>query len=370
VTRSPATIAPLLLAWYDRSRRDLPWRYPPGTRADPYRIWLSEIMLQQTTVKAVIPYFETFTTRWPDVAALAAAPLDAVLAAWAGLGYYSRARNLHACAAAVVAEHGGHFPADEAALLTLPGVGPYTAAAIAAIGHGQKATPIDGNIERVVTRLYAIVEPLPGAKPRVKACAQALTPEQRAGDFAQAMMDLGATVCTPRQPSCLICPLTKPCRARVEKIAADLPRKSPKPDRPIRYGTAFVVTRRDGAVLLRRRPESGLLGGMLEVPSTDWSEVRPGDNAIRTATPVAAAFAAVPGTVVHIFTHFRLELQVVVTRLAANETLLDAADPTRCRWVPAADLPTEALPTVMLKILAAAGLTNARRSRPPVRAAG
>jgi A/G-specific adenine glycosylase len=214
----PDTVA--LLAWYDVERRELPWRYDPGVKADPYRVWLSEIMLQQTVVKAVIPYFETFTKRWPAVRDLAAASLDDVLAAWAGLGYYSRARNLHACAKAVVANHGGKFPRDEAKLRELPGIGPYTAAAIASIGHGMKATPVDGNIERVVSRLFAVATPLPKAKRELKQLAETITPDKRSGDYAQAMMDLGATVCTPRRPSCLMCPYNRTCEANAQGIQA------------------------------------------------------------------------------------------------------------------------------------------------------
>jgi A/G-specific adenine glycosylase len=235
-------------------------------------VWLSEIMLQQTTVKAVIPYFETFMARWPTVDALASAELNDVLAAWAGLGYYSRARNLHACAQEVVAQHDGHFPAVEAALRALPGIGPYTAAAIAAIAFGQPATVVDGNVERVMARLFAVEAPLPGAKAELRRLAAGLTPRKRPGDFAQAMMDLGAAVCTPRTPLCAECPLARSCAAHARGIATALPARSPKPERPVRFGAAFVAIREDGAVLLRRRPPKGLLGGMLEVPGTDWAE--------------------------------------------------------------------------------------------------
>lgn len=340
--------AELLLAWYDRARRDLPWRYPPGAKADPYRVWLSEIMLQQTTVKAVVPYFNAFTARWPSVRDLADAPLDDVLSAWAGLGYYSRARNLHAAARTVVDTFNGAFPADEAALRTLPGVGPYTAAAIAAIGFGQKATPVDGNIERVVARLFAIEEPLPKAKVALTAQARTLTPDQRAGDFAQAMMDLGATVCTPKSPSCLLCPLSAGCAARVRNIAADLPRKAAKPQRPTRYGVAFVVTRRDGAVLLRQRPADGLLGGMHEVPSTAWTEMRPGDNVVQAAAPFVVPYQTCPALVVHVFTHFRLELEVRAARVTKT------AAPADHFWAHPSDMSRYALPSVMRKVLAAA----------------
>jgi A/G-specific adenine glycosylase len=359
--RTEPPVSALLLAWYDRSRRDLPWRYAPGVKADPYRVWLSEIMLQQTTVKAVAPYFEAFTRRWPTVRDLAAAPLDDLLAAWAGLGYYARARNMHACAGVVAHEHAGRFPADEAALLALPGVGPYTAAAIAAIGHGLKATPVDGNVERVVSRLFAVRAPLPAAKALLREHAQALTPDLRAGDFAQAMMDLGATVCTPKSPSCLICPISDRCAARALDIAADLPAKAAKPERPVRYGIAFVVEREDGAVLLRRRPETGLLGGMTEVPSTDWLSDLPGGNAVRQAEPVDADFVELDAAVVHVFTHFRLELRIQrarLTRFAAG-----CVPPSAGRFVARDQLDGEALPTVMRKVLVAAGLLAKTRPR-------
>jgi A/G-specific adenine glycosylase len=349
---SRKTVPPLLLAWYDAHRRDLPWRYAPGVTADPYRVWLSEIMLQQTVVKAVIPYFEAFTSRWPTVAHLAAAPLDEVLAAWAGLGYYSRARNLHAAAQAIVREHGGRFPSDEAALRALPGVGPYTAAAIASIGFGLNATPVDGNVERVVARLFAIEDELPSAKALLRRHAEQLTPDRRAGDYAQATMDLGATICTPSSPSCLICPLSAPCLARRRGIAASLPRKAAKAARPTRYGTAFVVTRRDDHVLLRKRPPTGLLGGLYDLPSTDWSDTAPGDNAIAAARPLAARFTRVDTTVVHVFTHFRLELSVEVATARPSDVTAPLV------WAPLDALATFALPTVAMKLLGAASVTT------------
>ncbi len=261
-----------LLAWYDRHRRRLPWRALPGQHADPYRVWLSEIMLQQTTVKAVAPYYIRFLERWSDVGALAAAPLDDVLKAWAGLGYYARARNLHACARAVVEQHGGKFPASEEALRALPGIGAYTAAAIAAIAFDQQATPVDGNIERVIARLYAIETPLPAAKPEIHERAVALTPPRRAGDFAQAMMDLGATICSPKNPACALCPWNDVCVARARGDAETFPRRTPKREGALRRGAAFVVRRADGKVLVRTRPAKGLLGGMTEVPTTEWSK--------------------------------------------------------------------------------------------------
>ncbi|KAB2919513.1 MAG: A/G-specific adenine glycosylase [Hyphomicrobiaceae bacterium] len=346
----PETVASLL-EWYDRERRDLPWRAAPGRRPDAYRVWLSEIMLQQTTVGAVIPYYERFLRRWPDVAALAAADLDDVLAAWAGLGYYSRARNLHKCAKLVATEHGGRFPDTPEALGELPGIGPYTAAAIAAIAFGAAAMPVDGNIERVTARLFAAKDALPGAKAKIRRLAQSLTPAKRAGDFAQAMMDLGATVCTPRRPSCLMCPLERDCAAHAEGIEALLPAKAAKPERPLRVGIAFLALREDGRVLLRRRAEAGLLGGMLEVPSTEWNDILPPIEEALRAAPVRAEWWAVPGTVTHTFTHFRLEMMVYRAVVPAESSLTFWADPQRCSWVARHDLSAQALPSVMRKII-------------------
>jgi A/G-specific adenine glycosylase len=349
---APAEAARALLDWYDRERRDLPWRAPPGRRADPYRVWLSEIMLQQTTVKAVIPYYQAFLRRWPSVEMLATASLDEVLAAWAGLGYYSRARNLHACARAVVDQHGARFPRSEGALLRLPGIGSYTAAAIAAIGFGAPATPVDGNVQRVVARLFAVPLPLPKAKPELRRLAERLTPAKRAGDHAQAMMDLGATVCTPRRPSCLMCPVASFCAARAQGIAAQLPMRAAKPERPLRLALGFVALREDGCVLLRRRPENGLLGGMLEVPSTDWAEALPRtEDALRTV-PVRGGWQLVPGVVSHTFTHFRLDALVYRAVVPARARLTASADAPRCQWLPCAELDRAALPSVMRKLIA------------------
>src|SRR5205823_6586096 len=264
----PENHAARLLDWYDRHRRTLPWRAPAGNTSPPYIVWLSEIMLQQTTVATVGDYFHRFVMRWPTIEALAAAPIDEVLSAWAGLGYYARARNLHACARVVAEQHGGLFPEDEAALLALPGIGPYTAAAIRAIAFDHQASAVDGNVERVIARLFAIETPLPDAKIEIGARAAELVPARRAGDYAQAMMDLGATVCTPRSPRCVICPLMKNCLARKLAIAEKLPQRAPKADKPTRRGLAFVLARKDGAILLRKRPTNGLLGGMDEVPSS------------------------------------------------------------------------------------------------------
>jgi A/G-specific adenine glycosylase len=322
-----------LLQWYEKERRDLPWRYGPRRKADPYRVWLSEIMLQQTTVKAVIPYFQRFVARWPTIAALAAAPLEEVLQQWAGLGYYSRARNLKACADAIVRDFGGVFPRTEKELLELPGVGPYTAAAIAAIAFGEKATPVDGNVERVVSRLFAVRQPLPAAKSEIRNLAATLTPSRRAGDFAQAMMDLGAEICTPKNPSCLVCPVQRDCAASARGVAELLPLKARKLARPSRYGVAFLVQREDGAVLLRQRPEAGLLGGMLEVPSTRWGDAPLQKKEALRAAPVTTSWLTVPGTVVHVFTHFRLELVVYRALVPIDASFTLWAEQERCRWI-------------------------------------
>ena len=338
----PAT----LLAWYDRHRRRLPWRALPGQKSDPYRVWLSEIMLQQTTVKAVAPYYERFLTRWPAAKDLAAAKLDDVLKLWAGLGYYARARNLHACAMAVAKEHGGTFPSDEKALLALPGIGAYTAAAIAAIAFGKKATPIDGNIERVIARLFAVEDALPASKPQIRAYAETLTPDTRAGDFAQAMMDLGATLCTPKRPACSLCPWNAPCVARKRGDAETFPRKAPKVEGKLRRGAAFVALRADGAILVRTRPEKGLLGGMTEVPTTEWSN----GFVIReaaSAAPLPAQWQKIPGVVTHVFTHFPLELSVYRATLPKKTRA-----PKGARWTPVAEVHGEALPNVMRKVIA------------------
>lgn len=341
-----------LLDWYDKERRHLPWRVVPGQRADPYRVWLSEVMLQQTTVRAVVPYFEKFTERWPAVHDLAAADEEEVLSAWAGLGYYSRARNLHKCAKAVAARPNGQFPSNEAELRALPGIGPYTAAAIAAIAFDQPATPVDGNIERVVSRLFAVRHPLPMAKPEIKRLASTLTPDYRPGDFAQAMMDLGAMICTPKKPSCLMCPLQTDCHAHFKGIEGSLPVKAPKPERPVRFGVAFLALREDGHVLLRKRPDTGLLASMLEIPSTDWvDEMLAADIALKAA-PVRADWWAMPGQVVHTFTHFRLELLVFRAIVPMDAELTFWADAGRCRWVARRSLPDQALPSVMRKVIA------------------
>ena len=344
-------IAASLLAWYGRERRDLPWRAGLSETPDPYRVWLSEIMLQQTTVKAVLPRYAAFLRQWPNVKALAASELGQVLAAWAGLGYYARARNLHACARAVVAHHGGRFPQNAAALRELPGIGDYTAAAIAAIAFGERATPVDGNIERVVARLFAVTTPLPAAKAKIKALAETLTPAKRAGDFAQAMMDLGATICTPRRPACALCPLRPDCSGFAEGIAEALPYREAKRERPTRRAAAFVALRQDGAVLLRQRPLKGLLGGMLETPSTPWVKARPNGEALSGFAPLKADWRKLPGVVEHSFTHFHLELVVYRADVGLRAKPKRAAAPDSCGFVARRDLARAALPSLMRKVL-------------------
>jgi A/G-specific adenine glycosylase len=351
VHREEKRIANAVLAWYDRDRRRLPWRAEHGEAPDPYRVWLSEIMLQQTTVKAVLPRYDLFLRRWPDVAALALAELGEVLAAWAGLGYYARARNLHACAREVAERHGGKFPEDEAALRRLPGVGDYTAAAIAAIAFGKRATPVDGNIERVVARLFAVATPLPAAKTEIRGLAETLTPETRSGDFAQAMMDLGATICTPRRPACGLCPVRPDCRGFADGLAEARPYREAKGERPVRRGATFVAVRSDGAVLLRERPLHGLLGGMLETPSSPWEEAEPCGNSARGYAPVAAGWRKLPGLVEHTFTHFHLELSVYRAEVGQDAQPKRAAEPERCRWFKPRALAGAALPSVMRKVL-------------------
>ena len=345
---TPSSRPTLLLSWYDRHRRRLPWRAAPGEASDPYRVWLSEIMLQQTTVKAVGPYFEKFVARWPDVTALGRASQDDVLRMWAGLGYYSRARNLYACAVTVMREHGGSFPDTEEGLRALPGIGPYTAAAIAAIAFDRHTMPVDGNIERVVSRLFAIEDELPAAKPLIKRLATTLLANSRAGDSAQALMDLGASICTPKKPACSLCPLNDDCTARAQGTQETFPRKAPKTSGTLRRGAAFVVTR-GGELLVRSRPEKGLLGGMTEVPGSDWIAGQD-DAAAKLQAPELKGLSRWQrkvGVVTHVFTHFPLELVVYTAKAEARSRA-----PAGMRWVPIATLADEALPNVMRKVIA------------------
>ena len=331
-----------LLVWYDSNARVLPWRVAPADRQlghipDPYRIWLSEIMLQQTTVAAVKSYFLKFTERWPTVFDLADADDADVMAGWAGLGYYARARNLLKCARAVVAEFGGQFPQDRDRLQSLPGIGPYTSAALASIAFDLPETVVDGNVERVMARLFDVHIPLPTAKVPLTRFAEGLTPSKRAGDYAQGVMDLGATVCTPKFPSCNLCPWRMCCLANARGTMAALPKKLPKAKKPTRQGIAFVVHRADGAVLLEKRPDLGLLGGMMGWPGSDWTEEVP-----EMIPPFQADWVEAPEEVRHTFTHFHLRLRVVVAT--------DAPDRSNCHFIEKSDFRPMDLPTVMRKV--------------------
>jgi len=348
-----------LLAWYDAHHRELPWRVTPsahaaGARPDPYHVWLSEIMLQQTTVEAVKPYFLKFLRKWPEVTDLAAAGTDDVMKAWAGLGYYSRARNLKKCADLVAAELGGRFPDTEDGLRELPGIGAYTAAAIAAIAFGRRAIVIDGNVERVMTRLFAIRTPLPEAKGEIRALLEKLVPAERPGDFAQAMMDLGATICTPRRPRCMLCPMREDCLVILSGDPELLPIKAEKAEKPLRRGAAFVAVRPDGAILLRTRPDKGLLGGMSEVPTTGWTARQDGETT-RKGAPFSADWQ-ICGSISHVFTHFSLELAVFRAEISSPTA------PADHWWSPISDIQDEALPTVMKKVIESAipGATKRR----------
>ena len=355
-----ASVAERLLAWYDRHRRVLPWRAAPGETPDPYRVWLSEIMLQQTTVAAAGPYFQRFLARFPTVDALAGAPVEDVMHAWSGLGYYARARNLHKAAQVLVADHGSRMPDSEEALLGLPGIGAYTAAAIAAIAFDRRAAAVDGNAERVIARLFAIAEPMPGAKKAIRARAIGIVPDARPGDFAQALMDLGSGICTPAAPKCMLCPLSQSCEARARGIAERLPARAPKPERPTRRGIAFWITDAKGRVLLRRRPPSGLLGGMMEVPSSAWREGRLDRAAALREAPLDLDWRALNGRVRHVFSHFALDL-VVMTGTASGAAARAFKAPYAWRAVGA--LSKEALPSVMAKVVTLA-LGEGRKPKP------
>jgi A/G-specific adenine glycosylase len=379
--------AATLLAWYDVSARVLPWRARGGAKSDPYRVWLSEVMLQQTRVETVLPYYAKFLARWPDVTSLANARQEEVLSAWAGLGYYARARNLHACAKAVVAEFSGRFPEEEAELRRLPGIGVYTSAAISAIAFGRKATPVDGNIERVMSRLFAVEEKVPAAKKTLARLAAEITPPHRAGDFAQALMDLGATICTPKKPACGICPWMDACVARVRGDQDTFPRKTEKAEGKLRKGAAFVVIREDNHILLRTRADKGLLASMTEVPGSEWSAeykekdaldfapISPSPGSTLRVSPPSprlrgegraprsgakgegqVVWQKIPGIVRHVFTHFPLELTVYFAR-APKKTRV----PKGMRFVPLQALDEEALPSVMRKVIAHALEFNSER---------
>lgn len=343
-----AALRSALLAWYDANARALPWRVGPaerraGSRSDPYRVWLSEVMLQQTTVPHATPYFLRFTSRWPTVSDLAAAEDGEMMAAWAGLGYYARARNLLACARAVAERHGGVFPDTEEALRALPGVGAYTAAAVAAIAFDRPANVVDGNVERVVSRLFVVDEPLPDAKPELKRLAGSLVADDRPGDWAQALMDLGATVCRPKAPLCERCPVSAWCAAYRTGAPERWPKKRERAERPRRYGVAWVIVCGEEVALVRR-PAKGLLGGMLGLPTSDWRGVPWTEAEAVAAAPVSAAWRPA-GEIEHLFTHFALTLTVM--RAETDEGSPDWV------WTPRSGL--DALPSVFLKA-ARAGL--------------
>lgn len=366
MTKSPAAADQTgkIVAWYDRHHRDLPWRISPpmaarGIRPDPYKVWLSEVMLQQTTVQAVKSYFTLFTAKWPTVTGLAEAETEEVMKAWAGLGYYARARNLKKCAEAVAYSHGGRFPDTEEGLKALPGIGDYTAAAIAAIAFDRPAAVLDGNVERVISRLNAVDAPLPGSKPLMRALVARMTPGERPGDFAQAMMDLGATICTPKRPACALCPVNESCTALASDDPERFPVKAGKKERPVRLGAAFVAIDETGAVFLRKRPGHGLLGGMTEVPNTDWTARQDGDTGTDTA-PFDGKWHDC-GTVVHVFTHFELRLTVFRSRVSRTTAAGQGVGPGW--WEPEESLAGEALPSVMKKAIKQA-IPDAFQPRP------
>lgn len=338
-----SAIAAPLLAWYDLHRRDLPWRAAPGVAADPYRVWLSEVMLQQTTVATVRPRFAAWIERWPTFADLAAAPEADVMAQWAGLGYYARARNLLAAARIVATAHGGALPDDEVTLRGLPGFGDYTAAAVAAIAFGRRAVVVDANVERIVARLFAIPQPLPAARAAIRAVAATITPAERAGDFAQAMMDLGSAVCTPHAPKCLLCPIASPCAARATGAPDAFPLRKAKAPRPHRHGTVFWLEDEGGRVLLERRPARGLLGGMRALPTGPWADSPPG----LAGAPAAVDWTLHNVTVSHGFTHFTLDLALAVGHIRGDTGSVAG------EWCPVADLASAGLPTVFAKAAAA-----------------
>ena len=331
------------LEWWDRSRRSLAWRAEPGERPDPYRVWLSEVLLQQTTAQAVTPYYRRFTEKWPAVEDLAAAPIEAVISAFAGLGYYSRARNLHACAKEI-ARRGGRFPSDEAALRALPGVGDYTAAAIAAIAFDRPAAPVDGNIARILARLLALDSPVAASRKTIAAAARALVPARRAGDFAQALMDVGATICRPRAPDCKTCPLSLDCAAFRSGAPETFPRRAAVRPKPRRAGAVFFAHRADGAFLARRRSPRGLLASTVELPGAPWTEEPPGANWAEAA-PVEARWRRLPGSVEQVFTHFALSLAVYAAPY-------EGGAPDGCFWVGREGIEAAGFSNVMRKAVA------------------
>ncbi|MDA9769842.1 A/G-specific adenine glycosylase [Emcibacteraceae bacterium] len=353
ITNKKDELVDALLDWYDHHARTLPWRISPearqgGISPNPYHVWLSEIMLQQTTVATVKSYFEKFITEWPTIEKLAAADLDEVLTTWAGLGYYARARNLHKCAKQVVDELNAEFPTQYDELLKLPGIGAYTAAAITSIVYDIPATVVDGNVERVISRVFNIETPLPDSRPEIREFAEIFTPSHRPGDYAQALMDLGATVCTPKSAKCGNCPWQEDCLAHELGTEADLPVRKNKKAKPTRRGYAFWAEY-DGKVWLRKRPEKGLLGGMMEVPSNEWAPSNSWDNIPTPRIPIIANWDLLPGVVRHTFTHFHLELKVVRLNLEEMINLQEG------EWCEIEKSNEYALPTVMKKIFVHVG---------------
>ena len=340
-----SSAATILLDWFDKNRRQFPWRALPGETIDPYKIWLSEIMLQQTTTTTVKGYFDKFINRWPTFEDLAAVELDEVLQIWQGLGYYARARNLHKCAKLIVAEFNGKLPVKELALVKLPGIGSYTAAAIAAIAFDQFATPVDGNVERVMARLHRVSKPLSGAKKDLKAKAAEFTPSERSGDYAQAVMDLGATICTPKKPACALCPWSEICQAHLVGDMDMFPIRTPKKRKPTRYASVFWLLDERGKVFIRRREEKGLLGGMMEFPSSDWVVGEWQEQEALNHAPVAVDWQILAGTIKHTFTHFHLELRVL-------KGLQEDGAMVKGVWCEIEKLENYALPTVMKKVCA------------------
>jgi len=332
-----------LLNWYDQNHRILPWRALPGMTPDPYHVWLSEVMLQQTTVAAVGPYYQKFLRRWPTLQKLARASLDEVRQMWAGLGYYRRAQSLHECAKIICKDYNGYFPKTEAELLKLPGFGPYTAAAVTSIAFHRPANVVDGNVERVIARLFALHTPLPEAKAEIREKAAGLLPTDRFGDYAQALMDLGATICTPRNPKCGLCPWNQSCLARSLGLADQLPRRKKTIAKPVRRAIAFFLTNKNGEILLRQRPDKGLLGGMMEIPSTLWrADSMPAIASVLKEAPVKTQWVLLPGRIKHVFSHFELELAVATG---------SAKGAVRGKWVSPSKLEKEALPSVMRKVV-------------------
>lgn len=342
MTFSPTQFQTRLLNWYAVNQRILPWRAGVGDVPKPYHVFLSEIMLQQTTVPTVINYFGGFTDRWPTIQDLARASLDDVLHAWQGLGYYARARNMHKCAGIIVQNYGGQFPRDEATLLKLPGIGPYTAAAISAIAFGKSSVVVDGNIERIISRVFAIGEPLPKSKPLIKEKAALLTPAHDAGDYAQALMDLGAAICKPTSPQCFLCPVQEFCMAHGQGLEEAYPKFMPKGEKPSRYGAVFWVQNQRGEVLIRKRPEQGLLGGMMEIPSSPWRNEKLDILEEKSSAPFEMIWQEVPGTVKHTFTHFHLYLKIL------QGTTMDSKDGL---WVHPRNFQHYAFPTLMKKVI-------------------